>query len=58
MNDPSTKSVVIWVLESLGYKKLAEHAKKEDANIDFYVRYIKHLSKKYTTVVDTINCFL
>jgi len=58
MNDFTTRDAVCWILNKMGFKKLADDASKSDSNLDVYIRYIKYVDKNYSSVREFINYYL
>lgn len=58
MNDYSTRIIVAYILERMGFKKLAKHARNEETNIDGYIRYIKYKDRKNLELMEFINHYL
>lgn len=58
MNDVTTREAVAWVLERMGFKQLARHARNEETNIDTYISYIKHKDKKSKELREFIEYYL
>lgn len=58
MNDVTTREAVAWVLDRMGFKELAKHARDEKTNIDTYINYIKYKDRRNTEIRDFINYYL
>jgi hypothetical protein len=46
MNDITTREIVAWVFERLGFYQIAKHVREEDTNIDTFINYIKYRHTK------------
>jgi len=58
MNDITTREAVAWVLERMGFKQLAKHARDESTNIDTYINYIKYRDNRNKELREFINYYL
>lgn len=58
MNDITTRLIVAYILDRMGFKKLSSHAKKDDTNIDVYINYIKYRDKKNLELNQFIKNYL
>lgn len=58
MTDITTREAVSWVLERMGFRELAKHAREEETNITGYINYIKHKDNKSRELREFINYYL
>jgi len=58
MNDIATKNIVRSILEQMNLKLISQAVEKEIINLDSVIKYIKHKSKQYSNLVETIDYFL
>lgn len=58
MNDITTREIVAWVFERLGFYQIAKHVRKSDENIDTFINYIKYRNTKDAELREFIEYYL
>lgn len=58
MNDIETKTIVKSILDRMNLKLISQAVEKEAINLESVIRYIKHKSKHYSDLIETIDYFL